>query len=101
MFSQDIIHKDVFNMNTMPFKRLSILSMKSALIVCVYMQLQDTTSWNNQSNPKLYIYINMYIYKHVSYLDFALITRQVYVNKHGCIELGWDTRRNADDSPRT
>lgn len=43
----------------------------------------------------------MYIYKHVSYLDFALITRQEYVNKHGCIELGWDTRRNADDSPRT
>lgn len=79
----------------MPFKRLSILSMKSALIVCVYMYLQDTTSGKNQSNPKLCIY------KHVSYLDFALITRQVYVNKHGCIELGWDTRRNADDSPRT
>lgn len=47
------------------------------------------------------IYILTCIYKHVSYLDFALITRQVYVNKHGCIKLGWDTRRNADDSPRT
>lgn len=88
-------------MNTMPFKRLSILSMKSALIVCVYMYNVATGYILEQPIKSKTIYILTCIYKHVSYLDFALITRQVYVNKHGCIELGWDTRRNADNSPRT
>lgn len=58
-------------------------------VVTVYKNLKQSILIQN--------YIFIYVY--ISYLDFALITCQVYINKNCCIELGWDTRRNADDSP--